>query len=348
VSTAIIDDPTGTLIATGRRPSRGKRLAFRLIERMQGIQASLAMTLVVRLSAYTESRVLHWFARPVNWLNGGFNWLKSRWFPSSIDSFLPRAGSSRALVMIGNAAVAAADQLRAAALAAAAAAYRVPADQLTWTATGLARIGAPAITWPELARDLAPNALTGLGRATLPTGNLIDTRTGDQVGCADHMFATHAVDLAVNETTGKTQILRWVAVQDVGKIIDETAIRGQVHGGMTMGLGQAVLEHLDLRDGAVANASMHDYLIASMRDVAAEPIIELVESGHGFGPGGAKGVGEASAVAGPIAIAHALYDALGVQLDLTTTPEQITQYLTREMEGSNGVGKSDRRARQAR
>jgi len=53
-------------------------------------------------------------------------------------------------------------------------------------------------------------------------------------------------------------------------------------------------------------------------------------------------------VAGPIAIAHALYDALGVQLDLTTTPQQITQQLTREMEATDGVGKSDRRARQAR
>lgn len=346
VSDAVIDDPTGTLIAHGARPSRGKQWLFHALERGQGIQASLAMTLVIRLHAYTESRILHWFARPINWLNGAFNWLKSRWFPTSIDSFLPRAGSSRAMAMIGPAARDAADALKERAIAAAGRAFGVPAAQLTWTADGLARPGAPVIGWAELARTVG--ALTGLGRHALPTGNLIDPRTGNQVGCADHMFATHAVDLAVNETTGKVQILRWVAVQDVGKIVDEAAIRGQVHGGLTMGLGQAVLEHLDVRAGAVANASMHDYLIPSMLDVAPDPIIELVESGQGHGPDGAKGVGEASAVAGPIAVAHALYDALGVQLDLTTTPEQIVGVMTHDMEGTDGAGKCDERARQAR
>jgi CO/xanthine dehydrogenase Mo-binding subunit/aerobic-type carbon monoxide dehydrogenase small subunit (CoxS/CutS family) len=348
VSDAVIDDPTGTLIVSGRPPARGRRWVFRMIERVQGIQASLAMTLVIRLNAYTESRLLHWFARPVNWLNGAVNWLKSRWFPTSIDSFLPRAGSSRAMAMIGPAACAAADALKTRVIAAAASAFGVPPAQLTWTADGLACAGAPAITWAALAGRVGAGALTGLGRHTLRTGNLIDTRTGNQVGCADHMFATHAVDLAVNETTGKVQILRWVAVQDVGKVIDDAAIRGQVHGGLTMGLGQAVLEHLDLRAGAVANASMHDYLIASMLDVAPDPIIELIASGQGNGPDGAKGVGEASAVAGPIAVAHALYDALGVQLDLTTTPEQIVRFLTHAMEGSDGAGKSDERARQSR
>ncbi|HEU4731970.1 MAG TPA: hypothetical protein VFT22_28940 [Kofleriaceae bacterium] len=48
---------------------------------------------------------------------------------------------------------------------------------------------------------------------------------------------------------------------------------------------------------------------------------------------GAKGVGEASAVAGPIAVAHALYDALGVQLDLTTTPEDVAEQLHNDLEG---------------
>jgi CO/xanthine dehydrogenase Mo-binding subunit/aerobic-type carbon monoxide dehydrogenase small subunit (CoxS/CutS family) len=326
VSTALTDDPTGISIATGARPGRVRRGVYRLIERLQGSQASLAMTLVVRLNAHTESRLLHWFARPVNWINSGFNWIKARLFPSSIDSFLPRTGSSRAMAMLGPAAIAAADQLRGHVLAAAAGLYQVPIDQLAWTPDGLARPGAPLIGWQELAAR-AGSPLTGLGSARVPAGNLIDPATGNQVGCADYMFATHAVDLAVEEATGRVEILRWIAVQDAGKVIDEAAVRGQIHGGIAMGLGQAVLERLDVRGGAVANATMHDYLIPTTLDVPGDPIIEIVESGQGIGPDGAKGVGEASAVAAPIAVAHALYDAIGVQFDLTTTPEDIAEQL---------------------
>jgi CO/xanthine dehydrogenase Mo-binding subunit len=70
--------------------------------------------------------------------------------------------------------------------------------------------------------------------------------------------------------------------------------------------------------------------------MTAAPIIEIVESGQGNGPRGAKGAGEVSAVAAPIAICHALYDALGAQFDLTTTPQQIIERLDMIRQGQEG------------
>ena len=61
--------------------------------------------------------------------------------------------------------------------------------------------------------------------------------------------------------------------------------------------------------------------------------VEILESGSGFGPNGSKGIGESAAVAAPVAIANALYDALGVQPARTpTTPEDIVEMLTHPQE----------------
>lgn len=327
VSTAVIDDPSGIEVSTGRPPSRWRRTVFRALERIQGLQAAKAMSLVVHFDARTERRAFGFLARPVNWLNAAINRLKSRLFPFSIDSFLPRAGSSRAMFMIGNAAVVAADRLREAILAAAARVLEAPVDQLAWSGHGIALRSPPAtrIGWGKLGS--AAGALVGLGRTQLPTGKLLEPRSGNQVGSIDHMYATHAVDLAIDEASGRIRILRWVVAQDVGVAHDEAAVRGQIYGSLAMGLGQAFYEHIDQRDGMVANASMHDYLMPTSLDMAFEPIIEIVESRDGIGPDGAKGVGEVSAVVAPIAIVHALYDALGVQFDLTATPQQVTEQL---------------------
>src|SRR4030095_9966593 len=91
-----------------------------------------------------------------------------------------------------------------------------------------------------------------------------------------------------------------------------------------MGMGQALFERITLHEGKVIPTGFRDYLVPTALDTADELEVELLESGSGIGPGGAKGMGESGAVASPIAIANAIYDALGTQLSvIPVTPEEL-------------------------
>jgi CO/xanthine dehydrogenase Mo-binding subunit len=228
------------------------------------------------------------------------------------------------MLMVGRAALDAAARFREATLAEAARRLGAEARELDLGEGGVRRAGAPVLSWADLERGATPPA--GLGRARLPPGLLLDPASGNEIGAIDHMYAAHGVDLAVSTETGEVRLLRAVTCQDAGKLIDPQIARGQVLGAATMGAGQALWEKLFTEGGLVRNASMHDYLIPSMLDVAPSPEIEILELGEGLGPRGARGVGEAGAVAAPIAIAHALFDALGAQVErIPATPEDLVR-----------------------
>jgi xanthine dehydrogenase molybdenum-binding subunit len=322
LATAIIADPSGTMLVHGRI-SRFRRSLFQLIERMQKLQASKAISLTTAMNPRGVTWFLRAFARPLNFLNGAINWLKRKLFPHSIDSYVPRTSGSRGMLMVGRAALDAARRLRAGAIAGAARLLGVGPERLEATAHGVEeRGGGRRISWGDLAARQG-RELSAIGEACIPAGVLLDPETGNQIGPIDHMFAAHAVDIAVDRETGKVTILRYVGCQDVGKILNSEIVRGQVLGSIAMGAAQALWEKLFVTDGAVENDRLHDYLVPTSLDVPAQPIVENLESGDGMGPDGAKGCGEAGAVAAPIAIANALFDAIGVQLDIPATPESI-------------------------
>jgi CO/xanthine dehydrogenase Mo-binding subunit len=106
----------------------------------------------------------------------------------------------------------------------------------------------------------------------------------------------------------------WIgAAQDVGVAIYPPGLLGQVEGGAAQGLGLALMEEVELVDGAIANASLREYLIPTICDV---PDVEtvLVEQPHPDGPYGAKGAGEPPIVVAPAAVAAAVRDASGREL----------------------------------
>jgi CO/xanthine dehydrogenase Mo-binding subunit/aerobic-type carbon monoxide dehydrogenase small subunit (CoxS/CutS family) len=324
LSTAIINDPSGHLFARGKPPSWLRRSLYRFYEKLQGIQAAKAMVVVVRLSEGGTAWLLKTFARPVNFLDNLINKQKSRSFPYSIDSFVPRTSGSRGMLMVGGAAVDAANQLRAAALSLASRLLRAPVEELECKGDGVRHLKSPdkSVAWGQLAKE-AGGTLAAIGRATIPPGRLLVPGTGNQVGPIDHMYASHGVDLTVNRETGEVKILHYVACHDVGKALNPAAVRGQILGSIAMGLGQAIMEKMFVENGAVKNVTMHDYLLPSMLDVPLDPEIIILESEDGRGPAGAKGVAEAGAVAAPAAIAHALFDALGTQFAIPVTPEDL-------------------------
>lgn len=136
-------------------------------------------------------------------------------------------------------------------------------------------------------------------------------------------FHAHAVDLSVDEATGEISIHRYVVAQDVGYAINPTYIEGQIEGGVSQGLGQALSEEIVYRDGRVLNANLTDYKMPTAQDM---PPIEtiLVQRRSAAGPHGAKGVGEPPCIEPPATIANAVAAATGLCISsLPITAEKI-------------------------
>jgi CO/xanthine dehydrogenase Mo-binding subunit len=128
-------------------------------------------------------------------------------------------------------------------------------------------------------------------------------------------FHCHAVEIALDEETGRVEVLRYLAVHDIGKVIDVEGARGQVEGGVVQGLGYALSELIDVDErGVVRNADLVDYRIPTIADVPRELEVVFVEDHPApTGPHGAKGIGEASVIPPAAAVGAALRDALGRQ-----------------------------------
>ena len=137
-------------------------------------------------------------------------------------------------------------------------------------------------------------------------------------------FCAHAVELAVDETTGEIALKRYAAVHDVGKAVNPTGCEGQVEGGVAMGLGLAMMEELREVNGKVLNPSFADYLLISAEDMPPTRTI-LVEQPAVDGIMGIKGVGEPPIAPPTGAVANALAAALDVEVTrLPLTPEQVS------------------------
>jgi CO/xanthine dehydrogenase Mo-binding subunit len=127
-------------------------------------------------------------------------------------------------------------------------------------------------------------------------------------------FATHIVDVEVDPDTGKVTILRYTAVQDVGRAVHPSYVEGQMQGGAVQGIGWALNEEYWYNDkGEMANASFLDYRMPTSLDLPMieTVIVEVPNPGH---PYGVRGVGEVPIVPPVAALANAIYAAVGVRL----------------------------------
>ena len=123
------------------------------------------------------------------------------------------------------------------------------------------------------------------------------------------------------------RVLKLVGAYDCGKAINPLAVRGQILGGVMMGVGLSLYEEMTYEDGQIVNPTFMDYLIPTAAE--APPIeVMLVENPHPLGPYGAKGVGEASIVLIPCAIGNAFYNATGVRIrELPLSPDRVLEGL---------------------
>jgi carbon-monoxide dehydrogenase large subunit len=135
-------------------------------------------------------------------------------------------------------------------------------------------------------------------------------------------------EIEIDPDTGRLEILRYVVVDDVGAVINELTLEGQVHGGVVQGVGQAFLEHMnyDPKTGQLASGSFMDYAMPRADDVCAIEV-ESNPVPTKLNPLGVKGAGEAGTVGGlPVVISAAL-DALkplGIaDIEMPLTPEKL-------------------------
>jgi CO/xanthine dehydrogenase Mo-binding subunit len=137
------------------------------------------------------------------------------------------------------------------------------------------------------------------------------------------LFAAHRAVVDVDVRTGLVKVVQVATAQDVGKAINPVAVIGQLEGGIAQGLGLAVMEEVQLKDGNVRNASFTDYLLPTMLDMP--PVVcDLIEHPHPDAPYGAKGVGEPPTISSTPAIVAAIRAATGRELDrVPVRPDDI-------------------------
>ena len=141
------------------------------------------------------------------------------------------------------------------------------------------------------------------------TGGPISAEVSLNAQGAGPGFATHICDVEVDPETGHVKILRYTAVQDVGRAIHPSYVEGQIQGGVTQGVGWALNEeYIYDKDGRMENPGFLDYRCPVASDM---PMIEavMVEVPNPRHPFGAKGVGEVPIVPPMAAVANAIADA---------------------------------------
>jgi CO/xanthine dehydrogenase Mo-binding subunit len=172
--------------------------------------------------------------------------------------------------------------------------------------------------------DFTPLSLKEIAAKAPATGGPLTTAASLNAGGQAPGFSTQFCDVEVDPDTGKVTILRFVAAQDVGRAIHPAYVEGQIHGGITQGIGWALNEeYIYDANGRLDNAGFLDYRIPVASDL---PMLDavLVEVPNPVHPYGAKGVGEANIIPPMAAIANAIDNAIGRRLtELPMSPPKV-------------------------
>jgi CO/xanthine dehydrogenase Mo-binding subunit len=151
----------------------------------------------------------------------------------------------------------------------------------------------------------------------------LDPETGQGDSLVALAFAAHRAVCDVDGELGLVRAVEIATTQDVGRAINPQAVEGQIQGGIAQGLGLALMEEIQMRDGEVRNASFTDYLVPTVLDMP--PVrIAISETPHPHAPYGLNGVGEVPAIASTPAVVAAVRDATGRELPrVPLTPADV-------------------------
>ncbi|MFO7293651.1 MAG: xanthine dehydrogenase family protein molybdopterin-binding subunit [Acidimicrobiia bacterium] len=193
------------------------------------------------------------------------------------------------------------------------------------------RIGIAGV--PDSAMSILEIAALAADPANLPPGEepgIVVDEIYEQAE-ATVPFGTHISVVEVDIETGEVEILRHVACDDCGRILNRMVVDGQVHGGVAQGVGQALFEHFRYdADGNPLTGNLTTYLLPTATTLPAFEVVHT-ETPTDQNPLGVKGIGEAGTIGSTPAVVNAVHDALrpfGVRhLDMPLTPARIWEAL---------------------
>jgi CO/xanthine dehydrogenase Mo-binding subunit len=237
-------------------------------------------------------------------------------------------GGSRVTFASGMAVVQAAEQVVSELKKRAAMIWDVGVDDVAWSDGKVHASGKSAGKFPPL-------TLADIALKAARTGGPIAGQAQINAQGAGPGYATHICDVEVDKETGQVTILRYTAVQDVGRAIHPSYVEGQIQGGVAQGIGWALNEeYIYDKDGHLENAGFLDYRVPVCSDL---PMIEavMVEVPNPRHPFGVKGVGEVPIVPPMAAVANAICDAIGVRMpDLPISPPKLRAAIDRQAEAA--------------
>ena len=240
--------------------------------------------------------------------------------------------ASRTTYVCGNAVAAAAADARRRLAEVAAGMLRAAPETLVFAGDRVAATVEPGgeTTFDEVVRE----AYDRQGLLIIGKGAFVDeaaTRfvTNDYEAAAPVIAACcHVAEVRVDTETGAVELLRYLAVHDVGKALNPLGVEQQIEGGLTQGIGFALYEDLAIDGGQVLNPNLVDYRLPTFATMPRRLEAAFVEGDSSEGPYGAKGIGELPFGPAAPAIANAIYNAVGVRVrTLPMTPERILRAL---------------------
>jgi CO/xanthine dehydrogenase Mo-binding subunit len=234
----------------------------------------------------------------------------------------------------------------------AAEAVGVPFERVRLIASDTAYTGSPGSASASRLTFMAGNAIRGAAQKALeawqheerpakaeyvyrpPKTTPYDPLTGRSEPNFAYGYAAQAIEVEVDIETGQIQVLRVVAVNDVGKAINPEQVRGQIEGAVAQALGYALMENLVVKDGRVLNPYLSTYLIPTVLDVPLEVKSVVLEYPDPIGPWGARGMAEMPFLPFTPALSAAIHDATGVWLTHQPfTPDKVVKELRK-----HGIG----------
>ena len=185
----------------------------------------------------------------------------------------------------------------------------------------VAGVPAKSISWADLASAAVEQEIEG-GLA-----HELDFDGSD----ATYPFGSHVAVVEIDRETGEVDLLRHIAVDDCGTILNPMLVNGQQHGGIAQGIAQALWEHVQYdEDANPVTASLMDYLMPSAAELPSFEVSNT-ETASPRNPLGAKGIGESGTIGSTPAVHNAVCDAvahLGVEhVDMPCTPQTVWQAL---------------------
>ncbi len=238
---------------------------------------------------------------------------------------------SRSLQLGGSAVFAAAQEVLEKAKLLAAGLLEADSDDIVVASGGLAVAGVPsvAVSWADLAAAAEADP-DDLPEGVEPGGLAVETDFNQ--GESSYPFGAHVSVVEVDTETGDVRLLRHIAVDDCGRILNPLLVQGQVHGGVASGVAQALYEESTFdSEGNPRNTNFADYAIPAASELPRFEIYQT-ETPTPLNPLGAKGIGESGTIGSTPAVQGAVLDALaqvGVEhLDMPFTPQRVWRAIT--------------------